>query len=176
MTLSIAFRAADENDLEPVRALVESAYRGDSSRRGWTTEADMLDGQRIDREILRDLLRRNDVRVVLAESGQDLLACCELQNQGEAAYFGMFSVRPEQQGNGIGHRLLVEAERIARQEWACQEMRMTVIDMREELLAWYLRRGYQRTGEFKPFPYGDERFGIPKRPDLRFELLRKPLA
>lgn len=176
MTLSIAFRAADENDLEPVRALVESAYRGDSSRRGWTTEADMLDGQRIDREILRDLLRRNDARVVLAESGQDLLACCELQNQGEAAYFGMFSVRPEQQGNGIGHRLLVEAERIARQEWACQEMRMTVIDMREELLAWYLRRGYQRTGEFKPFPYGDERFGIPKRPDLRFELLRKPLA
>lgn len=176
MTLSIAFRTAGENDLEPVRALVESAYRGDSSRRGWTTEADMLDGQRIDREILRDLLRRNDARVVLAESDQDLLACCELQNQGEAAYFGMFSVRPEQQGNGIGHRLLVEAERIARQEWACQEMRMTVIDMREELLAWYLRRGYQRTGEFKPFPYGDERFGIPKRPDLRFELLRKPLA
>ena len=91
-----------------------------------------------------------------------------MQLQGEAAYFGMFSVRPEQQGNGIGHRLLAEAERIAGEEWGCREMRMTVIDVREELLAWYLRRGYQRTGEYKPFPYGDERFGIPKRPDLRF--------
>lgn len=176
MTLSIAFRTARENDLDPVRALVESAYRGDSSRKGWTTEAELLGGQRIDREILRELLRRSDARVVLAESGQDLLACCELQLQGEAAYFGMFSVRPEQQGNGIGHRLLAEAERIAGEEWGCREMRMTVIDVREELLAWYLRRGYQRTGEYKPFPYGDERFGIPKLPDLRFELLRKPLG
>ena len=100
----------------------------------------------------------------------------QLQMQVEAANFGMFSVRPEQQGNGIGHRLLAEAERIAGEEWGCREMRMTVIDVREELLAWYLRRGYQRTGEYKPFPYGDERFGIPKRPDLRFELLRKPLG
>ena len=86
------------------------------------------------------------------------------------------AVRPDGQGTGIGQRLLGEAERIARDDWHCAEMRMTVIDIRNELVAWYERRGYQRTGEHKPFPYGDERFGIPLRDDLRFEVLRKPLA
>lgn len=175
MTLQLHFRAGTLADAEAIRSLVESAYRGDSSRQGWTTEADMLDGQRIDPNILRELLQRTDARVLLAESDGVLLACCELQHQNESAYFGMFSVEPGQQGQGIGDRVLAEAERIARDEWACREMRMTVIDIREELTAWYGRRGYQRTGEFKPFPYGDERFGIPKRPDLRFELLRKTL-
>ena len=87
----------------------------------------------------------------------------------------MFSVRPNGQGAGIGNRLLVEAERVAAEEWKCNEMCMTVIDIRDELIAWYLRRGYRRTGEHKPFPYGDARFGIPLRDDLRFEVLRKSL-
>lgn len=175
MGIQLQFRAGTLADAEAIRLLVESAYRGDASRQGWTTEADMLDGQRIDPDILRELLQREDARVLLAESDRELLACCELQRQGESAYFGMFSVRPMQQGKGIGDRVLAEAERIAVDEWTCREMRMTVIDVRAELIAWYTRRGYQRTGEFKPFPYGDERFGIPRRPDLRFELLRKTL-
>ena len=69
-----------------------------------------------------------------------------------------------------------EAERIAREEWQLPTMRMTVIDIRDELIAFYERRGYGRTGIKKPFPYGDERYGIPKRKDLRFEILEKPLT
>jgi ribosomal protein S18 acetylase RimI-like enzyme len=87
----------------------------------------------------------------------------------------MFAVRPDQQGGGVGRALLAEAERIAREGWHCREMRMTVISIRDALIAWYERRGYRRTGQYKPFPYGDARFGIPKRDDLRFELLVKPL-
>lgn len=172
----LEFRTASLADVDAIIALVESAYRGDASRQGWTTEADLLDGQRIDRQLLVELISRSDARVILVERDGQLLACCELQDQHGIAYFGMFSVRPSGQGAGIGNRLLLEAERLARDDWHCAEMRMTVIDIRDELIAWYERRGYQRTGEHKPFPYGDERFGIPLRDDLRFEVLRKPLA
>jgi ribosomal protein S18 acetylase RimI-like enzyme len=84
-------------------------------------------------------------------------------------------VRPNLQGGGIGKAVLNEAERIARDEWKVPAMRMTVIDIRDELIAFYERRGYRRTGIKKPFPYGDERFGLPKRDDLRFEVLEKTL-
>jgi ribosomal protein S18 acetylase RimI-like enzyme len=84
-------------------------------------------------------------------------------------------VRPGLQNGGYGRQVLDEAERIARQVWGLVEMRMSVIEQRAELIAWYERRGYARTGEFLPFPYGDERFGLPKRPDLRFAVLAKPL-
>ena len=87
----------------------------------------------------------------------------------------MFAVRPGLQGGGLGTHLLAECERIAREDWALPVMRMTVIDVRDELIAFYQRRGYRRTGQFKPFPYGDARFGQPKRDDLRFEVLEKPL-
>src|SRR3546814_15500701 len=88
----------------------------------------------------------------------------------------MFSVQPNAQGSGIGRQMLAEAERVARDEWQQTTMRMTVIDVREDLIAWYLRRGYPRTGISKPFHYGDERFGIPKRHELRFPVLTKPLS
>jgi ribosomal protein S18 acetylase RimI-like enzyme len=172
---ALTFRDATRADAEAIIALVESAYRGESSRQGWTTEADLLDGQRIDRQLLLDLIVRDDARVLMAEVGGKLMACCELQKQEGNAYFGMFAVRPDGQGSGIGNRVLAESERIAAQEWQCREMRMTVIDLRTELIAWYERRGYRRTGMHKPFPYGDERFGIPRRDDLRFEVLSKTL-
>jgi ribosomal protein S18 acetylase RimI-like enzyme len=172
----LKFRAATLADVDAIIPLVESAYRGDASRVGWTTEADILDGQRIDRQLLFELVERSDARVLLAEQDAQLLACCELQDQDGIAYFGMFSVRPGLQGAGIGNQVLAEAERIATREWGCKEMRMTVIDIRNELIAWYERRGYRRTGIHKPFPYGDERFGIPRRDDLRFEVLSKALS
>jgi ribosomal protein S18 acetylase RimI-like enzyme len=88
----------------------------------------------------------------------------------------MFAVRPALQGAGLGGLVLAEAERFAREEWKAAEMHMTVISAREDLIAWYVRRGYRRTGETRPFPYGDERFGLPRREDLEFELLTKKLA
>lgn len=171
----IVFRDAVEADLDALVALVTSAYRGDASRVGWTTEADLLDGERIDREVLREDLLRPRSRVLLAERDGELLACAHVAELEGEGYFGMFAVRPALQGGGLGKAVLAEAERIAREAWGLRKLRMTVIDVRGELLAWYQRRGYHRTGITKPFPYGDERFGIPRRDDLRFELLEKDL-
>jgi ribosomal protein S18 acetylase RimI-like enzyme len=169
------FRAATPADLDAIVALVTSAYRGDSSRAGWTTEADFLDGNRIDAEVLRTDIERPRSRVLLAERGGELLACAHVSQEDSAGYFGMFSVVPGLQGGGIGKQVLAECERIARDEWRLPAMRMTVIDIRNELIAFYERRGYRRTGILKPFPYGDERFGLPRRDDLRFEVLEKVL-
>jgi len=169
------FRAATAADLDAIAALVTSAYRGDSSRAGWTTEADFLDGNRIDREVLRADIERPGSRVLLAERNGELLACAHVSEEGAAGYFGMFSVVPGLQGGGIGKQVLAECERIARDEWRLPAMRMTVIDIRDTLIAFYERRGYRRTGILKPFPYGDERFGLPRRDDLRFEVLEKAL-
>ncbi|HKV65031.1 MAG TPA: GNAT family N-acetyltransferase [Rhodanobacteraceae bacterium] len=179
-TPGLRFRAAVQADVGAIVALTESAYRGDASRAGWTTEADLLDGQRTDAAEVAALITNPDVRLLLAERDGQLLASCVLERlSGEHAgdsYFGMFSVRPEAQGNGTGRALLAEAECVARDEWQAKTMRMSVIDARAELIAWYERRGYRRTGEYKPFPYGDPRFGIPKRDDLRFEWLVKELG
>ncbi len=171
-----AFRTATEADIPALVALVTSAYRGEASRAGWTTEADLLEGARIDPEVLRADIARPRSRVLIAEDAAGrLLACAHVAEDEGAGYFGMFAVRPDLQGGGTGSRLLAECERVAREEWALPAMRMTVIDLRTPLIAWYQRRGYRRTGVLKPFPYGDERFGIPLRDDLRFELLEKHL-
>ena len=167
------FRDATVADVPALVALVTSAYRGEASRAGWTTEAEFLDGNRIDPEVLRADIARPRSRVLLVEDGAGLVACAHVAEEDGAGYFGMFAVRPELQGGGVGKRLLAETERIVRDEWRLPAMRMTVIDIRDALIAFYERRGYRRTGIFKPFPYGDERFGIPLRDDLRFEVLEK---
>jgi GNAT superfamily N-acetyltransferase len=171
-----AFRIATQADVPAVVALVESAYRGESGRRGWTTESDLLDGRRTDEELVSELLVLPGSVVLLALTGDAMRACCHVQQHEESAYFGMFAVDPLWQGSGLGKQLLAEAERMARETWRCRAMHMTVIDLRGELIAWYERRGYRRTGQYKPFPYGNERFGIPRRDDLRFELLIKEFS
>ncbi|MFC5525002.1 GNAT family N-acetyltransferase [Rhodanobacter ginsengisoli] len=168
-----AFRPASSADIAAIVALVESAYRGESGLRGWTTESHLLDGQRTDAADVGALIGRPDCLVLLAEQDGQLRASCHIERQGETGYFGMFAVDPSGQGSGLGKQVLAEAERVAREEWHCRSMRMTVIEQRAELIAWYERRGYRRTGEYQPFPYGDERFGIPRRDDLRFEVLLK---
>jgi len=172
----LRFRAATAADIDAIVALVESAYRGDASRQGWTTEADFLEGRRTGADDVSACLARERSRILLAERDGALLACAHVAEEDGAGYFGMFSVRPDLQGGGIGKHVLAEAERIARDEWQLATMRMTVIDIRDELIAFYERRGYHRTGITKPFPYGDERFGLPMRDDLRFEILEKELS
>jgi GNAT superfamily N-acetyltransferase len=169
------FRFATSDDIAAIVALVESAFRGDVSRKGWTTEADLLEGQRTDPEGVGELIGKSGSCILLVERAGEMLACANLEQRGDAGYFGMFSVRPDQQGKGIGAAMLAEAERIARDDWNCREMQMTVISVRDDLIPWYERRGYRRTGLYSPFPYGDARFGLPKRDDLRFEQLVKPL-
>ncbi|MEV5481835.1 MULTISPECIES: GNAT family N-acetyltransferase [Streptomyces] len=174
-TSELTFRTALDADVPGLVELIESAYRGDASRAGWTTEADLLAGQRTDPDGVRAVVRKADGRLLIAERDGELIACCQLEHRGDHAYFGMFAVRPELQGGGLGKVIIAEAERTARETWGAREMRMTVIRQRDELIAWYERRGYRRTGQLTPFPYGDERFGIPQRPDLEFELLIKSL-
>ena len=124
------YRDATVADVPAIVGLVTRAYRGEASRAGWTTEADLLDGNRI---------------------------------------------VPELQRAGIGRAILAEAERVVREDWRLPRMCMTVIDLRTELIAWYQRRGYRLTGETRPFPATDPRFGLPRRDDLRFAVLEKVL-
>jgi N-acetylglutamate synthase-like GNAT family acetyltransferase len=167
----VRIRKAHRKDVAAIVALVESAYRGESSRSGWTTEADLLDGQRTDPREVESLLEH----IVVAEDDTGaLLGCCTLVPREGHGYFGMFAVQPGEQGSGVGSRLLDRAEQLAR-ERDLGYVELTVISTRQELLDYYLRRGYKDTGERRPFPYGDERFGRPKRDDLDFTVLTKEL-
>jgi ribosomal protein S18 acetylase RimI-like enzyme len=172
------YRDATSADVPAVVELIESAYRGDGSRAGWTTEADLLDGQRTDAAAVAEIVADAHSRLLLAlDADGAIIGCCHLQRKDTAtAYFGSFAVRPGLQGAGTGGALLREAERRAAAEWGTRALEMTVIGQRVELIAWYERRGYARTGETRPFPYGDERFGRPRRDDLVFVVLRKELA
>lgn len=159
-----------------LHALVNSAYRGESSKRGWTTEADLLGGQRTDAGKLLEMIQGADSRVELLESGEGrLLGCVYLKREPSGAcYLGMLTVDPTRQAGGLGKRLLDHAEEIAR-GWGCNRMRMTVISAREELIAYYERRGYRKTGATEPFPENDPRFGLPKIAGLTFLELEKKL-
>lgn len=172
---SLQFRRAQAADVPRIVALVESAYRGDVSRTGWTTEADLLDGQRTDPEEIASLCTSDSARIVLASDGYELLGSVVLAPEAGGLYLGMLSVQPTLQGRGVGRALLAEAERIAHDEGHGTRIRMTVIGQRSELIAWYVRNGYRVTGRREPFPYGQPRFGLPKRPDLYFEVLEKEL-
>jgi GNAT superfamily N-acetyltransferase len=177
MILRFRMASGDPAEVRAIVALVDSAYRGPASRGGWTTEADLLDGQRTDTHAVLEIIAAPDGQLLLAEEDAELVGCCHLERRPDGvAYFGMFSVRPGRQGQGRGRAILAEAERIAGHDWGATRMSMTVIRQRHDLIAWYQRLGYRPTGETEPFPYGDERFGIPTRPDLEFVELAKTLA
>lgn len=161
---------ANAHDVDDVVALVESAYRGEASRSGWTTEADLLDGQRTDSDEVASVVPH----LLLAHQRGELVGCCVLETRADHGYFGMFAVQPGLQGGGVGSRLLEAAEERARAA-GLTRIEMTVLSVRTELIAFYLRRGYAELGEQKPFPYGDDRFGKPRRDDLVFTVLAKQL-
>lgn len=175
MAPPLPVRVALDADVADLQALIHSAYRGDSSRLGWTHEADLLDGNRIDADMLREALLDPATTVFLVEDADGVLGCCALTEHGNGtAYFGTFAVRPTAQGRGIGDALLRHAESQARAGGAVR-MELTVVAQRADLIAWYVRRGYASTGETRPFPYGDDRFGRPRRDDLSFTVLAKAL-
>jgi GNAT superfamily N-acetyltransferase len=175
--VALTFRFAETSDVPGVVALVESAYRGEASRAGWTSEADLLDGQRTDDEAVLAIVRGQNGVLLIAEDEGRLVGCCQLERRaGDVAYFGMFSIRPGEQGQGLGRLVLARAEQLAREDWGSRTMVMTVLVQRDDLIAWYERRGYRRTGQTLPFPYGNARAGIPKRGDLAFAELARDLT
>lgn len=156
--------------------LVESAYRGETSRQGWTTEADLLDGGRTFVEEVSSIISAADNKIILMETADRLLATVHIKRLTQRrAYLGMFAISPDRQNQGLGKTLLQYVEKLAAHLWQCRQMEMTVIHQREELINWYIRRGYRVSGEQREFPYGDERYGIPKRDDLVLDVLLKDL-
>jgi ribosomal protein S18 acetylase RimI-like enzyme len=158
----IRFRSAELEDADKIVELVNSAYRGDSSRVGWTTEADFLDGQRTDSEKISELIASLGVSIELAIENQQVIGCVQLRKEPEGVlYFGMLTVKPDIQSQGIGKLLLERIESIAKRG-KCKKIRIHVIHLRNELIAFYERRGFKKTGKSEAFPQNDPRFGIPK--------------
>jgi len=176
------FLIAKAEDIPALCLLINNAYRGNSSRKGWTTEADFLDGQRTDPDSLSELMeleKSPELRkavVLKAEESDKIVGCVYLRKDEDSAYLGMLTVNPELQNSGLGKKILNSAEQFSSEKWACRKMRMRVISNRETLIQWYQRRGFELTGEFEPWPYGNPKFGIPKRSDLKFSILSKTLA
>lgn len=176
-------RPALPNEADEIARLVNSAYRGDSSRFGWTTEADYLDGARITTPRAAEMIRPEFGQIILVmrekdDPGFPIIGCVYLEkteiNRQPGCYLGMLTVNPKMQDKGLGRILLDQAEVFAR-HWGARRMTLGVIQLRGTLMAWYERRGYQRTDDIQPFPYDEPEVGIPRRKDLHFIMFEKNL-
>jgi len=173
----------DPCELGAIVALVNSAYRGGSAKIGWAHESDYIDGQRTSVEDLAAELAAEpapSLLVLRGDAGGEILACVMIERIVEAGgrvvgYIGMLTVKPDLQAGGVGRALLAASEDYAR-GFGADLARMTVVSIRDTLVAWYERRGYQLTGERRPFPYDDERFGVPRVQGLEFVVLEKGLG
>lgn len=172
------FSHIDDDDIPAVVALMNRAYRGHGASAGWSTETGYIAGDRTTEALVRaDLRDKKDAALLKWEAvpGAALRACVWLEPVGDGIwYLGSLAIDPDQQNSGLGRVVLAAAEDWARQRGATR-IRMSVVNVRDALIAWYGRRGYERTGETTPFPYDDTRFGTPLRDDLAFVILEKDL-
>lgn len=166
-------------DLPAVVDLLNLAYRSAPAVAGreWSTEAGYIVGDRMTLPMLTaDLAAVPEARLMLWREPEGVAGCVWLEpSQDGAWYLGMLTVRPNRQGGGAGGQLLEAAEAEVRALGGAR-VRMTVVNVRDGLIAWYERRGYRVTGEDLPFPYDDLRFGEPTRPDLSFVVLERALV
>ncbi len=162
---------ATVEDVPGMVALINSAYRGEHSKKGWTTEADLLDGVRTDAGTLEEMINKDGAAILKFTNEENKIqGCVYLEKKEHKMYLGMLTVSPLEQAKGIGKKLLDAAEKYTRDK-GCSMIEMTVISVRRELIAWYEKYGYYKTGERKPFPT-DIKFGIPKQA-LEFVVLQK---
>lgn len=148
----MTFAHATTDHIPAITSLINRSYRGDSSRAGWTTEADLLSGARIDEAGLLQLINDPDSRIFIARSDEKVLATIHAHREDNSVHFGLFAVEPTMQGSGIGKELLAYAESEAIRTWGVSTAIMEVITHRSELIKYYERRGYVRTGKMIPFP------------------------
>lgn len=174
----IRFQTATISNVQELADLVNSAYRGEYSQRGWTTEANILGGQRTDSEKLTTLIQTpfNQIEMAFEGNSQKIIGSVHLHRESsDTLYFGMLTVEPRLQTHGVGKKLLGHVELIAK-ESGCKRIRFTVIPTRIELVAFYERRGYMATGKFEPFPETDPKFGLPKVSGLILKEFEKKLT
>lgn len=164
---------AQPGDSETIATLVNSAYRGEHAKKGWTTEADLIDGTRTDAAAIKDIIKKEDTTILKYERDGKIIGCVELKIVDNRLYLGMLTVEPSIQGGGIGKEMLGAAEEFGKKQ-GCRSVYMTVITIRKELIDWYKRHGYVDTGERKPFHFNDPRFGQPRQ-KLEFLVLEKQL-
>lgn len=160
-------------DVPELNILVNSAYRGESSKKGWTTEEHLLGGIRTDEGDLSELLKKENVTILKYTESGKIIGSVYLEKQADKLYLGMLTVSPELQGGGIGKKLMEAAENLAKEN-NISKVSMTVISVRKELIEYYERRGFKNTGETKPFPMNDPKFGLPKQ-QLAFIVMEKEL-
>lgn len=172
MMQALSFRRALAADSLAIASLANAAYRGESSRQGWTTEADLLDGLRTTAEEVQRLIGSEHSIILLGIMGNEIIASVCLEKDADAAHIGMFVVNPGMQGAGIGKQLLAYAESYAQQHWGVNKFLMHVISVRHELIGFYVRRGYRRTDKVRPFPVNPAMWQ-PKMEGLQLELLEK---
>jgi ribosomal protein S18 acetylase RimI-like enzyme len=169
---------AVEADFPAIIEVVNAAYRGTGAVESWNIESGILEGTRLTDSLLRgDLAAKPEAHLLVHRdaAGGAILGTVWLEPAEDGAwYLGLFTVRPALQNRQIGRAFLSAAEDFAKEHGA-QRIKMSVLSVRETLIAWYERRGYQRTGKMEPFPYGDDRFGKPLRDDLEFAVLEKVL-
>jgi GNAT superfamily N-acetyltransferase len=170
---------AVEADYAAIIELVNLSFRGVGASAGWNSEADFIEGQRLTESLLRDDLAAKPEAFLLTyreDPNGELLGTVWLEPRKDCVwYLGLLTVRSDLQNRQMGRALLTAAEEFAKQRGACR-IRMSVVNARDTLIAWYERRGYLLTGETQPFPYNDQRFGRPLRDDLHFVLLEKDIA
>jgi ribosomal protein S18 acetylase RimI-like enzyme len=174
----LRIRAAHPADAETLTALIRSAYRGDDSRAGWTSEAGLVEGERINAGQVRAMITDAGSLLLAAEDADTgrIVGCCQLRNEGAGlAYFGTFAVSPQAQGAGLGRQLMTEAEQLAVSSFGATRLEMTVLAPQDKLIAYYERRGFHPTGETRPFP-ADPRYARPLVDGLYFVVLQKELS
>ena len=170
---------AVEADYAPIVELINLSFRGVGPVASWNSEGDFIEGQRLTESLLREDLAAKPDALLLTyreDPNGELLGTVWLEQKNDGVwYLGLLTVRPDLQNRQMGRALLAAAEDFAKQRGACR-IRMSVVNVRNTLIAWYERRGYLLTGETQPFPYDDQRFGTPLRDDLHFVLLEKDIA
>lgn len=162
-------------DIPRLLEIINGCYRGEESKRGWTTEADLIAGEiRTDAADLTGIIAKENATILkCTHSTAGILGSVYLEKKGDRLYLGMLSVDTAWQAGGIGKRMLKAAEEYAL-SLGCRAIVMQVVSARTSLMEWYERHGYQATGERKPFD-GDPRFGVPMIP-LEFVIFEKKLA
>jgi ribosomal protein S18 acetylase RimI-like enzyme len=177
-----SFRFASSDDTDALVALIERAYRGPETAGQWDSESHLLTGPRTSHDEIAGLIARVDSRILVCEHEARIIGCALVQRTDaevsgavvSGAYFGMFATDPAIRAAGLGKLILAEAENSVRGLWNASAMVMTVISVREALIAWYERRGYRLTGARIPFPFSENSGAL--RRDFDLVELRKDFA